>query len=59
LDGKPVKSKTPGLIQKLDKDDVAGFVKGLLKNPFLKNFIEYHYDLELWGKLEKMLKSHL
>lgn len=57
ISGKPMKSKTPGFIQKLDKENIPLFIKELLKKPFLKNFVEFHYDPDTWNELEKMLKS--
>lgn len=59
LDGKPIQSKNPGFVQRLSKENIPVFVKDLLRKPFLKNFIEHHYDIDTWITIEDMLKSYL
>lgn len=59
VNGISMPSKNPKLIQSLSKEYVPEFAKQLLAKPFLKNFIEYHYNTETWGKIEKILRSNL
>jgi hypothetical protein len=59
INGKPMPSKNPRLIQTLAKENVPEFAKSLLAKPFLKNFIEFNYDLKTWDKIEKILRSNL
>lgn len=59
VSGKSMPSKNPKYIQSLPKEFVPEFVKSLLAKPFLKNFIEFHYDTETWDKIEKILRSNL
>jgi len=59
ISGKPMPSKNPKHVQSLPKEFVPEFAKSLLAKPFLKNFIEYHYDPETWSKIENLLRSNL
>jgi hypothetical protein len=59
VSGKPMPSKNPKHIQALSKEYVPEFAKSLLSKPFLKNFIEFHYDTETWTKIEKILRANL
>lgn len=59
VDGKPIKSKTPGFSMKVNADSVKEFAKKVLSQPFLKNFTITHYDEATWVTIEKMLRSKL
>jgi hypothetical protein len=57
ISGKAIPSKNPKHIQTLPKEFLPEFAKSLLAKPFLKNFIEFHYNTETWAKIEKILHS--
>lgn len=59
VEGKPIKSKTPGFTMQVNKDSVKEFVRKVLSQPFLKNFTEMHYNEDTWNQLEVMLKSKM
>lgn len=59
VEGKPIKSKTPGFSMQINANSVKEFVKKVLAQPYLKNFTVMHYGEDTWASVEKLLRSKL
>jgi len=59
INGKPIKSKTPGFSMQVNADSVKEFAKKVLGQAYLKNFTMMYYGEDVWDSVEKLLHSKL